>query len=519
MNTPRQSVHEAPGSADVVVVGGGGAGLAAALSAAERGVHTLVLEKRLELGGTTRFSVGSICAANTRLQRRAGIADNADDFRADMDGFIPEYVARDNPRLRFVLAAEAGITVDWLEDLGVVFAGPFPEPPNRVPRMHNIIPGSRMVVAKLARAAQRAGVKMLLDAAAEDLLLDRAGRVIGVRYARQGQTCEIKARRAVILASGDFAGNRAMREAFLAPAPAASIAVNPHNTGDGHELARRVGAGWRNMDVVLGPQYRFPRASAGGFIDKLPEWPWLARLGAYYFEHAPSWLLRPVVTSLLIAHMSPSEKLFEAGAVLVDLDGQRLGVEKSGVSLALAREASGYIVLDESVAQRFKRYPNYISTAPGIAYAYFPDYERGRPDLVHRACSVQALAQRLGMAVERLRAATAGLGSGMLYALGPVRAMLTITEGSVMVDASCRVLRDDATPVEGLYAAGGTGQGGMTLRGHGLHLAWALTSGRIAGEAAARATPADVSAAAAARGENRAAAIAAALAPAPAHAG
>lgn len=491
MNSSEQTVHGATHTTDVVVVGGGGAGLAAAVSAARRGVRTVLFEKGPELGGTTRYSVGSICAANTRLQRRAGIVDNADDFRADMDGFIPEYVARDNPQLRFVLAAEAGITVDWLEDLGVVFAGPFPEPPNRVARMHNIIPASRMYISNLASAAQRSGVKVLLSAAAQELLLDETGRVIGVRYLHQGRTYEMRATRGVILACGDFAGNRKWREKFLAPAPAASIPVNPQNTGDGHELARRVGAGWRNMDVVLGPQYRFPQAPKSGFIEKLPAWPWLAQLGAYFFEHAPSWMLKPVVTSLLVAHMSPSERLFEAGAVLVDLDGQRLAVEKTGISLALARDATGYIVFDASVAQRFTRYPHYISTAPGIAYAYFADYQRGRPDLVHHAQSLDALARRLGMPSERLAASATGLASGTVYALGPVHAMLTITEGSLSIDTFCRVLKEDGAPIDGLYAVGGTGQGGMTLRGHGLHLAWAMTSGRIAGEAAARRSPVD----------------------------
>ena len=111
--------------ADVVVIGGGGGGLAAAVSAASRGVRTVLLEKGAQLGGTTRLSVGSLSAAATRLQRRAGVADNADDFRADMDAFAGALSARDNPRLRAMLAAEAATTLHWLEGFGVVFAGPF----------------------------------------------------------------------------------------------------------------------------------------------------------------------------------------------------------------------------------------------------------------------------------------------------------------------------------------------------------------------------------------------------------
>ena len=64
-------------------------------------------------------------------------------------------------------------------------------------------------------------------------------------------------------------------------------------------------------------------------------------------------MLKPLVTSLLIAHMSPSERLFEEGAILVDLDGKRLSTAKAAVSLAEARDATGYIIIDERIAKLF----------------------------------------------------------------------------------------------------------------------------------------------------------------------
>jgi fumarate reductase flavoprotein subunit len=474
---------------DVIVLGGGGAGLAAAVSAASRCMRTVLLEKCPQLGGTTRWSVGSVSAAGTRLQKRAGIQDNIDDFRVDMMGFIPEFAARDNPRLRYVLAAEAATTVDWLEDLGVVFSGPYPEPPNRVPRMHNAVPGSRMYVLKLTEAAQRAGVDIRLQAEVHELLTDAGGRISGVAYSIDGVRRELHASRGVILATGDFAGSRPLREAHLHQAAATAIPVNPDNTGDGLALARRVGAALHNMDVVIGPQFRFPGSSKKGFIDSLPSWSWLARLGAFYFERAPRWMLKPLVTSLMIAHMSPTEKLYKEGAVLVDLDGEALDTEKGANALSAAREASGYIVLDAKLACQFSAYPYYISTAPGIAYAYFSDYRKGRPDLVHAAPGVNELAAKLGMDASRLGVSLKGLQPGELFALGPVRAMLTITEGGLAVDEQCRVLREDDQAIDGLYAVGGIGQGGMALKGHGLHLVWAMTSGRLAGEMVSRRMP------------------------------
>jgi len=69
---------------DVAVVGAGGAGLAAACAAAEQGARVVVIEKLARLEGTTSWSVGSIAAAGTRLQREAGVFDTPEAFAEDM---------------------------------------------------------------------------------------------------------------------------------------------------------------------------------------------------------------------------------------------------------------------------------------------------------------------------------------------------------------------------------------------------------------------------------------------------
>ena len=65
--------------------------------------------------------------------------------------------------------------------------------------------------------------------------------------------------------------------------------------------------------------------------------------------------------------------------------------------------------------------------------------------------------------------------------LGPVKAYFTTTEGGAAIDTQMRVLDGDRRPVPGLYAVGQNGLGGMVLWGHGLHMAWAITSGRLVG--------------------------------------
>jgi fumarate reductase flavoprotein subunit len=81
--------------------------------------------------------------------------------------------------------------------------------------------------------------------------------------------------------------------------------------------------------------------------------------------------------------------------------------------------------------------------------------------------------------------ATPQIGAGPYVALGPVRAVFVHAEGGVMVDTQHRVLDAQQKPIAGLYAAGSTGQGGLLLKGHGHHLAWAFVSGRRAGRIAA----------------------------------
>jgi succinate dehydrogenase/fumarate reductase flavoprotein subunit len=74
--------------------------------------------------------------------------------------------------------------------------------------------------------------------------------------------------------------------------------------------------------------------------------------------------------------------------------------------------------------------------------------------------------------------------------MGPVRAYLLQTNGGLRVSTELEVLTKGGEPIPGLYAAGNAGQGGLLLLGHGHHLGWAFTSGRIAGRNAARRPPA-----------------------------
>lgn len=478
---------------DVVVVGGGGAGLAAAIEARESGRSVLLLEKNPQPGGSTAWSIGSVSASGTPHQRKRGIVDSAADHWADMPGFAGDLADRDNAALRRVLCDEIPATFQWLLDSGVRFMGPMPEPPHRQPRMHNVLPNSRSFIYHLTRRAKRVGVDIRTGLRVTALVQD-GGRVTGVNAEGEGGGRRFSARGGVVLAAGDFTNGPEFKARFMGPQEAKVEGVNVTATGDGQRLGESLGARVVNGDLALGPEIRFIAPATETFVRRLPPWRWLAVAMEWAMDRVPPAILRPILMQFLTTALAPSPTLFDAGAVLVNRRGERFGDERDRPAWRLPDQPDklGYILIDAALARRFSAWPDFVSTAPGVAYAYVPDYRRNRPDVFTEAPTLDALAQRLGMDAQALkRSAAEGsvrpLGEGPYVALGPVRSVFVHSEGGLMVDAQHRVLGANDQPLPGLYAAGSTGQGGLLLKGHGHHLAWAFVSGRRAGRFAAQA--------------------------------
>lgn len=473
---------------DVIVVGGGGAALAAAIEARAQGASVLLLEKNPKLGGSTAWSIGSVTSTGTPHQRARGIVDSPADHWADMPGFAGDLDARDNAALRRVLCDHIPDTFQWLLDSGVRFMGPMPEPPHRQPRMHNVLPNSRAFIYHLERRARRAGVEIRTGVRVTALTRN-GGRIDGVQADGPQGPLRFQARGGVVLAAGDFTNSPELKQRFMGEQEAKVEGVNPTATGDGQRMAEAVGARIVNGDLALGPEIRFIAPATETLVRRLPPWRWLAACMQWSMDHVPAWLLRPVMMKFLTTALAPSPALFEAGAALVNQRGERFGDECDRPAWRLPDQPGkvGFILLDRALAQRFSAWPDFISTAPGIAYAYVDDYRRNRRDVCTSAPTLDALATTLGMDAAALRrsANERGLGGGPFLALGPVRPVFVHSEGGVMVDSRHRVLGPGDQPIAGLYAAGSTGQGGLLLKGHGHHLAWAFVSGRRAGAEAA----------------------------------
>jgi succinate dehydrogenase/fumarate reductase flavoprotein subunit len=484
--------------ADVVVIGGGGAGLAAAIEAATLGRKVVLLEKNIRLGGSTAWSVGSITASLTPHQIEAGILDCPRDHDEDIPGFAGRWEGRDNDELRRLLTENVPETFRWLLSMGLVFFGPMPEPPHRRPRMHTVLPNSRAYIYQLSRRARRLGVDIRLESHAIGLVT-RDGAVCGVKYERTGRgESVLDARGGVVLASGDYSASPELKAKFISPAVAKVEPVNPMSTGDGHRMAMALGARVLNGEVRLGPEIRFLPPPLLGFMRALPPSRALALVMKWSIEHLPQRLLRPFILAVVTTALAPSRTLFAEGAILVNRNGKRFTDECGEPALAVAEQPDkiAFILFDKAVAEKFSRWPHYVSTAPGVAYAYLEDYRRNRQDVFHQAPTIAALARQLGMDErvlgETVAAHSANDNSGRprmehspFYALGPVKGYVVITDGGLAIDRTMAVLDGSGKPIEGLFAAGSAGQGGLLLEGHGHHLGWAFTSGRIAGRNAA----------------------------------
>ncbi|MEU5032275.1 FAD-dependent tricarballylate dehydrogenase TcuA [Streptomyces milbemycinicus] len=246
---------------DVIVVGGGNAGLCAAQSARQEGARVLVLEKapRQWAGGNSYFTAGAMRASHGGLadlkdlvdpdaQGRFPFTDLApytdDDFLDDM---VRVTRGRTDADLARVLVGESRATMDWLRDLGLRFELMYHRQAYEADGRQRfwgglavgVVGGGKGMVEQHLAAAERTGVQMRFDSPVTRLATASDGTVQGVVLA-----CgDVLESRAVVLTTGGFEANPQMRAAHLGPGwDLALVRGTPHNTGDGIRMALDAGA-------------------------------------------------------------------------------------------------------------------------------------------------------------------------------------------------------------------------------------------------------------------------------------
>ncbi|WP_255197421.1 FAD-dependent oxidoreductase [Halorarius litoreus] len=437
---------------DVVVAGGGGSGLTAALAASQATDLTItVLEKEPEPGGNTKLSTGLIPAAGTRLQAAVGVEDSPEALATDVlegcDHEADEAVVRR-------LAEEMPRVIHWLMDdwdVPCIYVEDFKYPSQSEARMHSVEGqhGANVVAELLERVQSVPNIELLTNTPVRKLVA-ADGAVVGVVA---GEEAEAIRSDAVVLATDGFGANKRMLDEWCG-----AIKDAPHygaegNTGDGIRFGAELGGELGCMDS--------------------------------YQAHA---------TLAEVGAVSPYA-LVLYGGIIVNGDGERFGNEGLGpadFAVHVVEQPATYEIFDERIYEK--------TDAAG-----FGDFDEAVAlGAYTKANTVEELAAELGCdpegAARSVRAYNEAIAADepdevgrdeYRHTLEPpfygtkTKAVLMQTQGGLVVDTDARVLRTDGSAVDGLYAAGGsamglsgTGPSGY-LPGNGLMAAFGL--GRIAG--------------------------------------
>jgi fumarate reductase flavoprotein subunit len=445
---------------DVLVVGAGACGLAAAIAAHDAGAMVAIVEKRDRPGGNSSLSTGSIPGAGSRFQREAGIADSAEVMLADLqrvagDGELPQLMRR--------MAGISAELCEWLVDrVGARMAliTDYCHVGHTVPRLH--APVSRRgqdLVDDLLAAVERRGIPLATNNPVRTLFRDAAGAIVGAEIAgEQVERSRIGAR-ATILATNGFAA-------------------------DPQLVARHCGE-------IAGAEYFGARGSEGEAVrwgEQLGAR--LANMGAYQGYAAVAYPHGSLLSWTTI----------EKGGVLVNAAGHRFCNEDLGYSAAarhvLAQPAPVHAIFDDrmrAIAAKEEEFQDLVDLGG-----------------LKQADTARALAAAMGLpeeAVEAtLRSYNAAAEGGepdawgrQHFNLAPLRGRLWScrvtpglfhTQGGLAVDDDGRVLRPDGSVIRGLFAGGGAAAGisgstGATGYASGNGLLTAAGLGYLAGRAAA----------------------------------
>ena len=445
----------------VAIVGGGAAGLCAALAAKEAGVEPIVFERDALPQGSTALSAGLIPAPCTAAQRAAGIADSVAAFAADIQA---KAHGDADPTVLAAVTEGAAPAIDWLtERHGLAFTviADFSYPGHSARRMHGLASRSGAeLIDRLRAAAEAAEIDIVTEARVTALVAARDGRVRCLVVTRPDGSEDRIGCDALVLACNGYGGNKDLVAEHIPALKDALYFGHPGNQGDAVLWGQALGAELRHMS---GHQGHGSVAHPHGIL--------------------VSWAV------------------IMEGGFQVNVAGERFWNEASGYSeaaLAVLGQPGGiaYDIFDARIA--------------GIA-RQFEDFRRAEAGgAVLQAESSDELAARLSIPPQVIRATLESVadlkrrggrdgfgrdwtGAADLeapYCAVKVTGALFHTQGGLAVDATARVRRHDGSLLPNLFAAGGAAVGvsgpdaSGYLSGNGMLTAVVLR--RIAGGEAAR---------------------------------
>jgi len=254
-NTLNVIVKDLPKNAsyDVVVIGAGGAGFSAAIEAKNAGANVVLLEKMPQVGGNSLISGAEMNVARNWVQPKLGITDDSPELHAK-DTYLGGDKKGDMNVIN-VMTRNALAGAEWCRDyLGIRF-----EPDNLFffgghSRKRALIPvghtGTEFITKFLAKADEL-GIPVITNMKAEELLKDKAGRVVGVKATMNGTEYTFNAKGGVVLATGGFGANPAMVKKYNPKIDERFKTTDaPGTTGEVLYMAQRAGAELVNMQYI-----------------------------------------------------------------------------------------------------------------------------------------------------------------------------------------------------------------------------------------------------------------------------
>lgn len=458
----------------ILIIGGGAAGLSAAVTAAEAGADVTVLEKRRYLCGNGRYAEG-VFAAGSRLQKRLNIDADPDVLFRQAMGFSHW---RANARLVRALIDASGETVDWLAGLGVPFSRVLHHMPNQTPEVFHMAwpaPTGLQVMKALEARARALGVTLLTEARALSLIVE-GGAVKGALAELCGREERFDAD-AVLICTGGFGGNpELMREMIPGCVPEAfhrqkGIPMD----GDGLSMAAAVGAS-TPRDIAIegcGPVYR-GRGELTALIRR-PECLWVNARAERFCDESIS-------ADFIFGQNAVARQPGKVCWAIVDAAYVRRVYEGlPGMMAAPEQDDNGMGRLYDALER-----------------------EIGKGG-VFRADTVEALAEAAGLDRKTLTAEIAAYNAACaaghdglfgkdrrslipvaeppFYAVYAGLDIIT-THGGIAVDGHMRAVDDGGRPIPGLWAAGidisGVDSGDYSVMLSGHAFGFSLAGGRIA---------------------------------------
>ena len=459
---------------DVVVVGGGGAGMSAAVRLAELGQQVILFEKASFLGGAISVSGGNQVIMGSQLQADNGVED--DSVESMVADFEANGAGKNNEEILTLFAENVGAATDGLvASCGIEFE----------PGLHQLgeyshnrelayTGGGAGFAERMRKAVESSGATVYLSTKVESLLVED-GAVVGVKAVSTDGTKEYTVHAAnVVLATGGYGNNKDM----LTDEMKSALYYGPStSTGDGIRMAEAVNAQTANME---------------------------------YGKRYPNGI--EVDTGIAKSTIAGNIVGWTMSAILVNADGNRVVNEKASNRTILEEELQQpggmlYLLLDSETFEVWKTKLAPAGISEGDIEKYLAANGTTTPVFAHgetleeAAAAAGVNAENLAATVEKYNSfvekgedadfgrnasyLTMKIGAGPYYLIEQKPRFAT-TMGGLVVNTNMQVLNQEGSAISGLYAAGETcGQVMGDDSPSGANNAWAITSGKLAADAIA----------------------------------